>query len=133
VSDENVAVVRRAYEAWNQRDIDSIIGVLDPDVDWSFEGGTRFPGTDPSYRGHAGFREFSRIFIEPWREISIEIEETRVCGDAVVLFVLFRGRAREGPEVESPFAHVLWMRDRKVIRFRSYDREEALEAAGLKK
>ena len=95
-------------------------------------GATRFPGTQGTYHGHDGVREFWRVFIEPWDEFRIEIEGTRATGDLVIAFVRFYAKAREGLELEAPFVHVGEFRSGKMIRFRSFDdRAEALEAAGL--
>lgn len=130
--DENVATVLRGYDAWNRRDFDAAIEIADPDIEWTMVGATRFPGTQGTYHGYEGVREFWREFIEPWEEIHVEIEDTRAAGDLVVAFVRFHAKAREGLELKAPFVHLLDFRDGKVIRLRSYDdRAEALEAAGL--
>ena len=125
--------VLRSYAAWNRRDFDAAIEIGDPEVEWTMFGTTRFPGTEATYRGHGGVREFWRVFTEPWEEFHIEIEETRTAGDLVVAFVRFHAKAREGLELEAPFVHLLEFRGGKVVRFRSFDdRAEALEAAGLR-
>jgi len=131
MSQENVEIIRRAYEAWNRGDFDGTIAYIDPDVDWGFEGASRFPGTEASYHGHEGVREFWRLFIEPWEEFRIEIERTYDAGEAVVLFVTFHGKIG-GMELREPFAHVVWVRNQMCVRLRSFDdRKAALEAAGL--
>jgi uncharacterized protein len=132
MSEENVERVRRAYDAWNRRDFDVVIEVVDPEIEWTMVGGPRFLGTEGTYHGHDGVREYWRLLIEPWDELDIEIEETRAAGDLVVAFVRFHAKAREGLEVEAPFVHLLDFRHGTLIRFRSFDnRAEALEAAGL--
>jgi uncharacterized protein len=133
MSEENVERVRRGYDAWNRRDLDAAIAFVDPEIEWTMIGTTRFPGTEGTYHGHDGVREFWRLLIEPWAELHIEVEGTRASGDLVVAFVRFRAQAREGLELEAPFVHLLDFRHGKLIRFRSFDnRAEALEAAGLR-
>jgi ketosteroid isomerase-like protein len=133
MSQENVELVRLGYEAWNRQDFDTAIANIDPEVEWTFATGARPPGADASYHGHAGVREFWRLFIEPWQEVEIEVEDTRTTGDLVVAFVQFHAKARDGLEVDAPFAHVFTVRDGKTVRFKSFDdRAEALEAAGLR-
>jgi ketosteroid isomerase-like protein len=125
--------VLRAYEAWNRRDFDVAIEVADPEIEWTMLGATRFPGTEGTYRGHDGVREFWGTFIEPWDEFRIEVEGTRGTDDLVVVFVRFHATAREGLELEAPFVHLAEFRRDKMIRFRSFDdRAQALEAAGLR-
>jgi uncharacterized protein len=132
VSRGNVEKLLRSYEAWNRRDFDAAIEVVDPEIEWTMIGASRFPGTEGTYHGHDGVREFWRVFIEPWEEFRIEVEGTRAAGDVVVVFVRFHAKAREGLELEAPFVHLSEFRRAKVVRFRSFDdRAEALEAAGL--
>jgi len=133
MSEENLEqVVRDGYDAWNRRDFDAAVEIADPEIEWTMVGATRFPGTQGTYHGHDGVREFWRVFIEPWDEFRIEIEGTRATGDLVIAFVRFYAKAREGLELEAPFVHVGEFRSGKMIRFRSFDdRAEALEAAGL--
>jgi ketosteroid isomerase-like protein len=133
MSEENLErLLRNSYDAWNRRDFDAAVEIADPEIEWTMIGATRFPGTQGTYHGHDGVREFWQMFIEPWEEFRIEIEEMRRSGDLVVAFVRFYAKAREGLELESPFVHLSEFRDGKIIRFRSFDNsEEALEAAGL--
>jgi ketosteroid isomerase-like protein len=52
VAESDVALLRRAYEAFNTRDIDGALATMQPDVEWpnGMEGGT--------VHGHAGVREY---------------------------------------------------------------------------
>jgi nuclear transport factor 2 (NTF2) superfamily protein len=52
VAESDVALLRRAYEAFNARDIDAALATMQPDVEWpnGMEGGT--------VHGHAGVREY---------------------------------------------------------------------------
>lgn len=132
MSEENVERALRAYEDWNRGDFDAVVEKLDPDIEWTMIGATRFPGTGGTYHGHEGVREFWRVFLEPWEEFRIQADQARTADDLVVLFVNFHAKAREGLELEAPFVHVLEFRGGKVVRFRSFDnRDEALKAAGL--
>jgi uncharacterized protein len=133
MSEEYVERVRWGYEAWNRRDFDQILEFADPEIDWTFaEGFARLPGVDPAYHGHEGVRRFWETFIEPWEQITIEVEELRDSFDCVVAFIRFRAVGREGLKVDAPFAHVFTFRESRVIRFEAFDdRAAALEAAGL--
>jgi len=126
-------VTLRAYEAWNARDFDTCIALIDPEVEWSFSGSAQMPGTDVVYRGHEGVRRFWREFVDPWESLRIEITDTREAGDTLVVFVKFHGVGMgSGVELTAPFVHLMDFRNRKLLRFRAYaDRDKALEAAGL--
>jgi ketosteroid isomerase-like protein len=126
-------VTLRAYEAWNARDFDACIALVDPEVEWTFSGSAQMPGTDKVYRGHEGVRRFWSEFIDPWESLRIEITDTREAGDTLVVFVKFHGVGMgSGVELTVPFVHLMTYRNHKLLRFRAYaDRDEALEAAGL--
>jgi ketosteroid isomerase-like protein len=68
---------------------------------------------------------------EAW---SIDVEEVFDAGDQVVTVVRQHGEAKHhGPPVEMRFAQVWTFRDGLIVRMDMYaDREEALEAAGLR-
>jgi ketosteroid isomerase-like protein len=61
VSQENVEIVRRLYEAAARRDTESLLSLYDPEVEWVFSRQLRDQtfgwGT---YRGHEGLRTFFR-------------------------------------------------------------------------
>jgi hypothetical protein len=48
--EDDVAVVRRAYDAFNAKDAERYIAVCDPDVRFS----PMVAGVEGGYRGHAG-------------------------------------------------------------------------------
>jgi uncharacterized protein len=133
MSEENVEIVRRGYEAWNRRDFDQVLEDADPEIEWTFAGAAaQFPGTDPVYRGHDGVRRFWQTFIEPWEQVKVEVEELRDSGDLVVAPVRFQAVARDGLKVDAPFVHVFTFRGSRVVRFEAFaERKEAFEAAGL--
>ena len=51
MSDENVAVVYRAERAFNEGDVEALVSLTHPDIEWE----TGLIGT-PTYRGHDGIR-----------------------------------------------------------------------------
>jgi len=73
-------VALRAYEAWNARDFDACIALIDPEVEWSFVGSAQMPGTDEVYRGHEGVRRFWSEFVDPWESLRFEITDMRETG-----------------------------------------------------
>ena len=69
MSRENVELVRVGYEAWNRGDMDAMLAIFHPDVELVTTG--VFPGLDPAYRGHDGFRKFWRDFRGTWASLSM--------------------------------------------------------------
>jgi len=128
MSQENVEIVRRAWEAFMRRDNEATLALYDPEVELHHH-------VDGSvYRGLAGVRAYFRDWFDVWGEVfSNDLEELIDAGDDViaVMHVGARGR-RSGIEVERREWHVWTLRDRKLWRLRIYaTKAEALEADGL--
>jgi ketosteroid isomerase-like protein len=133
MSQENVEIVRRAFDAYNQRDLDLMLSdaAEDLELDWS---GSRGPyrGT---YRGKAEVKAFWNSFVEAWAEFRWEPLEIRVLDSDRVLSanrLTVRG-SDSGVELTGHGA-VLWsIRDGKVRHLKLFEcMAEALEAAGLR-
>jgi ketosteroid isomerase-like protein len=130
MSEENVELVRTAYEAWNRSDLDGVLGVLGPDLEFVTTG--LFVGQDHVYSGHDGFKKFWRDFRDTWQSLDLIINELRDCDKRVVALVTFEGRGRGGLEVRRQTGAVHTLRDGLVTRIENYEGwAEALEAAGL--
>jgi ketosteroid isomerase-like protein len=135
MSQENVEVVRRAYDAWNREDLDAFLSVVHPDAKWRGDGvEDLFIGIKTLYQGHAGFREWWNAVHEPWDYFKSHVQRTFVGGDYVVTVVRFEAKGREsGAQVELPFlTNVMGLKDGLIVEFNAYySLEEALKAAGL--
>jgi ketosteroid isomerase-like protein len=139
MSQENVELVRRLFDAVARRDTETVLSLYDPEVDWD---GSRhrwtevMPG-DPHWHGHEGLRSFFRDYYDAWDNLEDTIEELiDATKDVVVAVVNTRARGRaSGVEIDWPEHASTWtVRDGRVVRvvwFRT--REEALAAVGMKK
>jgi ketosteroid isomerase-like protein len=134
MSQENVEVFKRAFDAINRRDADALLSELDPEVEWHSAILMAMGGTQTVYRGHEGVREWLRDLYETLSEFQAEYAEIRDLGDRTVAIgrVRARGKASEA-EIESPHGTVVEFKNGKGVRIRTYlDPKEALEAAGLR-
>ena len=133
MSEENVEIVLRVADAHTRRDVDALLAILSPDVEW--EDPVWWTESMRVYKGHQEVREwFERALVEPWESFRVEAEEVIPVGDdRVVAGGFVRGRGRgSGVETEVRGWLVFWIEDGLITRrclFR--DRAEALEAAGL--
>jgi ketosteroid isomerase-like protein len=136
MSQENVDLVRRVYDAVARRDAATVFALYDPEVELD---GTRLPestlsGRRHPLRGHEGLRELTREWNEAWAYAEDHCEELIDAGGEHVISVVTR-RARglaSGVELETRRGGVWTIRDGKVVRtvwFLSV--EEAFEAVGL--
>jgi ketosteroid isomerase-like protein len=96
--EEDVEAVRRGYEAWNRGDVDAVLELVHPDIEWR-------PGADApeagEYRGRDGFRGFLESWLESFEDLRIVPEELLVKGDCLVTMVRQRGRGRgSGIEID---------------------------------
>ena len=116
-------------EAWSRGEGET--SILDPEV--AYEDTTLPDHVGETYRGHEGVARATERWLEPYEEVTIELEQVVGAGDRLVSIHRVRGKARyTGIEAEGPVAYIWTFRDGKVVHFRSYrDPDEALEAAGL--
>jgi ketosteroid isomerase-like protein len=131
MSQENVQIVRRVYDAAGQRDADAIFALYDPEVELDV---SRLGLADLNvYHGHDGLRSLFRELSETWGEIEYSYEELIDAGEQVVALVTRHARGRaSGVDVERPFTLVWTVREGKVVRVVWFlDRDQALQAAGL--
>ena len=133
MSQENVEIVRRVYEATARHDTATVLAAYDPNIEWDF---SRSPFRDvvnqSVYRGHEGLRTFIRErYEEALQSVEDHCDELIDAGDQVISVVTSRGRGRaSGAEVERTFAAVWTIRNGKIIRVEWLgSRAEALEAA----
>ncbi len=131
MSEENVEIVRRFFEARNRRDIDAMLGCLHSDAEFDLtESRSPYRGT---YRGHDQVRRVFQDIFEAWGELEMALEDPAELGDEVVVSVLVNVSGRgSGARSRAQGANIVTVQDEKIVRFRLFQsRDEALEAAGL--
>lgn len=133
MSQENLNLVARAFEAINRRDVDGFLDMADDGVvqDWSRAVGPQ----SGVYRGRSEVTKFLHSWWDAFEESVIVVDEMVDAGDHVV--TVFHGRQRgraSGVEIEGRGAVLVWtVRDGVIVSATLYQqREEALEAAGLR-
>jgi ketosteroid isomerase-like protein len=129
MSQENVELTRRAFEAFENRDLDGLLAMLDDDVE-------AFPilaGMEGGYRGHDGIRRWWAGLVGTFPDFSAEIVQLHDLGDLTIAVLRLRGHgAGSDTPVDTAAWHVSRFRDGKCIGWRVYTSErEALEAVGL--
>jgi ketosteroid isomerase-like protein len=127
----NEEVVRASFDAICRRDIDRLLELYTPDVEFQPLTGTQVESG--GYNGHAGVRAYFDEVGEIWDEMLPHADDVRTAGDKVVVLggCAVRGRG-SGARSDSPMAWVITVRDGKVTSHRGYHtRDEALEAVGL--
>jgi ketosteroid isomerase-like protein len=127
--EENVEIIRRAFEVWNAGELDEWKEFFDRDiVVFAPEGwpdGAVTEGLD------AWLLQAERLR-ESWAEARVEIDDIRAVEDRVLVSLRYVTRSETGLPFDTPLAAVFFFEGRKVTRARYFWKlEEALELAGL--
>jgi ketosteroid isomerase-like protein len=131
MSDDNVEVIRRTFEAIRCRDIDSLIRLYEPDAQFRPLTGTLVESG--GYRGHDGIRAYFEEVDTVWDQMLPHADDMRANGDLVVVIggCMVRGR-ESGAETDTAMAWVFRVRDGRIASHQAFfEADEALEAAGL--
>jgi len=121
MTQDPVAVVRSAYEAFGRGDIPAALAMMDPAVEWVESDAEAIPtrGT------HIGPQQVAEnVFAtvpQNWEEFAIVPEDFFADGDTVVV----RGRVRavakgSGRSMNAPFVHVFTIADGKIQRLTNH-------------
>ncbi|MGI8462093.1 MAG: nuclear transport factor 2 family protein [Solirubrobacterales bacterium] len=138
MSQENVEIVRRVFDAEVRGDTETALALYDPEIEFD---NSRSPVADFAgtvgrvFRGRDGVQAAFRDWYEAWKNVESELEEMiDAGGEHVVSVITYRARGRtSGVEVEFPHMAGIWtIRNGMVARVAWLpSREDALEAAGL--
>ena len=131
MSQENVEIVRNAFQTFGAEGIGAALSFFSPDVVW-YPTDRWLDGS--AYRGHDGMRKIEAAFSENFDDFGFQVHETRDAQDRVVARVDMTGRIKHsGSEVRQRLGFVVsGFRDgtfREVRVFPSW--YEALKAVGL--
>jgi ketosteroid isomerase-like protein len=132
MSEQNVEIVRRLYEAWQRDGFGVVPDLMDPDIEWVNPPNAIEPGTR---RGYDGFAAAARAFTSVYRESRVIEATFHDAGETIVVGATMASRSR-GSEIpiRARRGYVFELRDGRVIRFGWFnDAAEALAFAGLGK
>jgi ketosteroid isomerase-like protein len=131
MSQQNSAVVRRVFDAFNSEDVELVIALTH--VDFELEVPPELSAEPDIYRGHDGMRRYWESFRDAMDEIRLHPEQLGSAGESVVVAMHLTAKGRStGIAVEQRPIAVLTICDAKVIRIQTFTTPSlALEAAGL--
>lgn len=133
MSEENVAIVRRAFDAYSAGDIDTVLELCAEDI--VVTQAAEVPGVPPLQHGHDGVLEAFGIWPEQWDDFEIEIQGIVADpGDYVVVATRQSGRGKQsGVEVQMDFTFAFTIARGKIAEWRIFVHEsQALAAVGLR-
>ncbi len=130
MSEENVAIVRRALDAYARRDVDTLRMISDPDLelDWS----ASRSWLSGVYRGIEEALQFYADYFEAFEAIVLEADSYTPVGDSVIVPNVAHQSGRDGIEVTARSTLVFTLREHRITRICLYQgTDEALKAVGL--
>ena len=119
MSQQDVQILRGAYESFNRGDIPAVLNALDTQIEWNEPGG----GRAPAGSFHGSQRVADEVFAtipQNFEEFRAEPEQFIDAGEDIVVVGRFRGKVKSGAPFEAPFAHVWRMRNGKAASFQHY-------------
>jgi|SRR4051794_26043477 ketosteroid isomerase-like protein len=130
MSQENLAIVRTALEAFNRRDGPGFDALLAADVEIV---PVRAALEDVVYRGPTAGSEYCAAVEERWENLTWEVEDIRYGDGWVLILGHIKGRGRgSGAVIDARGAWAAHLRGGKIARFQTFsDRDAALNAVGL--
>jgi ketosteroid isomerase-like protein len=129
MSQENVEVVRRVYDAFSRRDWDAVFRDMDPE----FEITTKRGPNAGTHRRREGAQEFAEDYLAAFDDATAEPERFLEAGDRVLALVTRRSKPR-GAETEMVVrnGHVWTLSGGRILSMESFPNpDEALDAVGL--
>lgn len=101
----NAGLVRRLFDAFAARDVDALLEIVDPEIEF-FGPTATVLNEGRCYRGHEGMRRYLRDAEALWEELDLDPQKVRVIGNHVVVVGRVHARARDSFELDAPAAWV---------------------------
>jgi ketosteroid isomerase-like protein len=126
----DIDVVKAMFAAFAARDLETVLSLADPEIEFTAVTGEHAGRTDP-YRGHDGLREYFRDVAAVWEELRLTPREFREEGGLILVTGKVSARSQRRT-VTGSTGWVWRVRDGKVVYARVYasaaDAVAALEA-----
>jgi uncharacterized protein len=118
----NVETIQAVYEAFNKGDIERVLSLFDPNIEWFPAEGHPYAPEEKRWVGtDTLLREFFMKFGPQWDGFRCNVGDYHDAGEAVVVEGRYGGLHKaSGKRLDAQFCHVWKLRDGKVTRFRQY-------------
>jgi ketosteroid isomerase-like protein len=128
MSQENVEIVQRMWQAFLENDVEAALSSYDPDVEWD---GTNLPDGQVS-RGVDAILDHIARWSAIWESWTVEVERVIDAGDQVVVLIRETGRSTSGLDMDERHGELYRIRDGRIVRRQGFaDPDDALRAVGL--
>jgi len=118
--EENINIVKSLYDAFGKRDINGILAMLHPDVEWG-EPPNPFNPAGGTHHGHAGFLEWANIGRQSEEILVLQPIKMLTDHDSVAIVGTMKCLALPtGKTYESDFVHLVTIEAGKVKKFQEF-------------
>ena len=124
-------LVRRAFDAFNRRDVEAGLALMDPDVEFHAPT-SELANEGQPYRGHQGMRKYYADVGRVWQELEVIPAEFREGDNYVLAFGRVYGRGEGGYIQDSPAQWVFRLSGETIVCVKVFtNRSAALAEVGL--
>src|SRR5688572_449070 len=118
----NVDLIRGIYDAFGRGDLDTVLGAMDPAIEWRQAEGNPYDTTGGPWIGPDAVMQnlFVRIVTE-WDGFTVTPKEFHDAGDTVVVEGRYTATYKAtGRNMDAQFCHVFKIRDGKATSFQQF-------------
>ena len=116
----NIELIQQLYQAFSQKDIVSILGFLDEDVEWG-EPENPYNPAGGTRKGHSGFMEWLNIGKNAEEILVLEPKRFLTDNDSVAVIGYMKCQAKTtGKIYESDFVHWAVIKNNKIVKFQEF-------------
>jgi uncharacterized protein len=132
MSEENAELIRRAYQVYASGDLDGMLELVDPDLEWTYLDPALERPTPQICHGRQELEEVLRHWAE--HGLRAELEEVTSAGELVMVGVRTPAvDAHHGRRGNDRAYSVFTVREGRIVALRDCrDRQEALQVAGVR-
>jgi len=128
MSEQNLDIIRRGYEAFGRGDIQTLLGLFDEQIEWVSPGPPEL-ATSGRRVGHQAVAEFFTTLSDLLDIQSFEPREFIVQGDRAIVLGHDTARVRAtGKLIEADWVHAFTLRNGKVLSFQEFFDASAIVA-----
>lgn len=128
MTEGNVVIVRRAYEAWGEGDLEELMSLASRDFVLRAS-----PATDGAeHHGPQAIQEIADVIRARWLDFRFDPLEFYAAGDSVLVLGTLVAKGRDEQKFASTAGQLWTLEDGKIVLVRAFlDAEEAIRASGL--
>lgn len=116
----NIKLIQQLYQAFSQKDIKSILGFLDENIEWG-EPENPYNPAGGTRKGHSGFVEWLNIGKNAEDILVLEPKRFLTNNDSVAVIGHMKCLAKTtGKIYESDFVHLAIIKNNKIIIFQEF-------------